>query len=164
MRTWTAESTGSPSEAWEKLSRPGRWHEWAPHLRGAWGLSGDDGEVEAGRRGAVKLLGAVPVPVAITAKDAERREWTWRVARVVDMDHRVEPGRAVIDACNKVIAEMCARAAKIWKIDVADVIWEDGKARPASQWKGASSLEAAIADPVIGQDTTLLDPALARRG
>ena len=27
-------------------------------------------------------------------------------------------GRAVIDACNKVIAEMCARAAKIWKIDV----------------------------------------------
>ena len=38
-------------------------------------------------------------------------------------------GRAVIDACKKVIAEMCARAAKIWKIDVADVIWEDGAAQ-----------------------------------
>jgi catechol 2,3-dioxygenase len=33
-------------------------------------------------------------------------------------------------------------------------------ARPAHEWKGASSLEAAIADPVAGQDTTLRDPAL----
>ena len=45
-------------------------------------------------------------------------------------------GRAVIDACNKIIAEMCARAAKIWKIDVADVIWEDGAARPAGKRAG----------------------------
>ena len=45
-------------------------------------------------------------------------------------------GRAVIDACNKVIAEMCARAAKIWKIDVTDVIWEDGHARPAGKRAG----------------------------
>lgn len=43
-----------------------------------------------------------------------------------------------------------------------DQIGSDGKARPGDQWKGASSLEAAIADPVIGQDTTLLDPSLAR--
>jgi CO/xanthine dehydrogenase Mo-binding subunit len=40
-------------------------------------------------------------------------------------------GKAVINACNKVIAEMCARAAKIWKVEPADVIWEDGCARPA---------------------------------
>jgi CO/xanthine dehydrogenase Mo-binding subunit len=45
-------------------------------------------------------------------------------------------GRAVIDACNKVIAEMCARAAKIWKIDAEDVIWEDGHARPAGKRAG----------------------------
>src|SRR6185295_13453526 len=45
-------------------------------------------------------------------------------------------GRAVIDACNKIIAEMCVRAAKIWKIDVADVIWEDGSARPAGARAG----------------------------
>jgi CO/xanthine dehydrogenase Mo-binding subunit len=45
-------------------------------------------------------------------------------------------GRAVIDACRKIIAEMCARAAKIWKIDVADVIWEDGSARPAGARAG----------------------------
>jgi hypothetical protein len=34
------------------------------------------------------------------------------------------------------------------------------KARPADEWKGALSLEAAIADPVKGQDTTLKDPSL----
>jgi CO/xanthine dehydrogenase Mo-binding subunit len=45
-------------------------------------------------------------------------------------------GRAVIDACKKVIAEMCGRAAKIWKIDAADVIWEDGAARPAGARAG----------------------------
>jgi hypothetical protein len=32
--------------------------------------------------------------------------------------------------------------------------------RPPVEWKGAQSLEAAIADPVHGQDTTLHDPAL----
>jgi CO/xanthine dehydrogenase Mo-binding subunit len=45
-------------------------------------------------------------------------------------------GRVVIDACNKVIAELCVRAAKIWKIDVSDVIWEDGHARPAGKRAG----------------------------
>lgn len=39
-----------------------------------------------------------------------------------------------------------------WDIDQ---IGDDGQARPASEWKGAGSLEAAIADPVRGQDTTL---------
>ncbi len=41
-----------------------------------------------------------------------------------------------------------------------DQIGSDGRARPAEEWKGARSLEAAIADPVIGQDTTLGDPSL----
>ena len=41
-----------------------------------------------------------------------------------------------------------------------DQIGSDGRARPAEEWKGAQSLEAAIADPVIGQDTTLADPSL----
>lgn len=38
-----------------------------------------------------------------------------------------------------------------WNIDQ---IGSDGRARPASEWKGADSLEQAIADPVRGQDTT----------
>ena len=44
-----------------------------------------------------------------------------------------------------------------------DQIGSEGKARPGEQWKGAQSLEAAIADPVVGQDTSLLDPSLAKR-
>ena len=38
-----------------------------------------------------------------------------------------------------------------WNIDQ---IGSDGRARPASEWKGAESLERAIADPVRGQDTS----------
>jgi CO/xanthine dehydrogenase Mo-binding subunit len=41
-------------------------------------------------------------------------------------------GLAVIDACNKVIADMRRRAALIWDVDVEGVVWEDGHARPAS--------------------------------
>lgn len=41
-----------------------------------------------------------------------------------------------------------------------DQIAPGEKARPAHEWKGARSLEAAIADPVTGQDTTLKDPGL----
>jgi catechol 2,3-dioxygenase len=44
-----------------------------------------------------------------------------------------------------------------------DQIGTDGQARPAEQWKGASSLEAAIADPVVGQDASLRDPSLLHR-
>ncbi|MGI9336825.1 MAG: xanthine dehydrogenase family protein molybdopterin-binding subunit [Gammaproteobacteria bacterium] len=41
-------------------------------------------------------------------------------------------GLAVIDACNKVIADLCARAALMWEVDVEAVVWQDGHARPAS--------------------------------
>ncbi len=44
-----------------------------------------------------------------------------------------------------------------------DQIGSDGYVRPAEQWKGASSIEAAIADPVVGQDTTLQDASLLHR-
>jgi hypothetical protein len=43
-------------------------------------------------------------------------------------------------------------------------IGSEGKARPANQWKGVQSPEAAIVDPVTVQDTSLLDPSLARAG
>jgi catechol 2,3-dioxygenase-like lactoylglutathione lyase family enzyme len=43
-----------------------------------------------------------------------------------------------------------------------DQIGSDGSARPAAEWKGVGSLEAAIAEPVRGQDTTLHDPTLRR--
>jgi catechol 2,3-dioxygenase-like lactoylglutathione lyase family enzyme len=41
-----------------------------------------------------------------------------------------------------------------------DQIGPGEHARPAEEWKGALSLEAAIADPVKGQDTSLKDPNL----
>lgn len=41
-----------------------------------------------------------------------------------------------------------------------DQIGSEGRARPAMEWKGAKSLAAAIADPVRGQDTSLLDGSL----
>lgn len=43
-----------------------------------------------------------------------------------------------------------------------DQIGSDGRVRPAVEWRAASSIEAAIADPPPGQDTTLLDPTLRR--
>ncbi|MBM3343582.1 MAG: xanthine dehydrogenase family protein molybdopterin-binding subunit [Betaproteobacteria bacterium] len=45
-------------------------------------------------------------------------------------------GMTVINACNKVIEEMCKRAAKIWKIEPENVVWEDGSARPAGKRAG----------------------------
>jgi hypothetical protein len=85
-----------PANAWALLARPDRWHEWAPHLRGAWGLG--DPEVEPGRSGFVRLAGVVPIPVAITAKDPGR-SWTWRVARMVTMEHavRARPGGSSVE-------------------------------------------------------------------
>jgi len=44
-----------------------------------------------------------------------------------------------------------------------DQVGSDGVVRPSSEWKGAKSIESAIADPVRGQDTTLQDPSLLKR-
>ena len=44
-----------------------------------------------------------------------------------------------------------------------DQIGSDGRARPAAEWKGVRGLEAALDDPVQGQDTTLHDPSLRQR-
>jgi len=45
-------------------------------------------------------------------------------------------GMAVVNACNKVIGEMRARAAMIWNISAEEVVWEDGCARPAGKRAG----------------------------
>jgi hypothetical protein len=83
---WTS---ASPKEAWSLAARPARWHEWAPHVRGAWGLAGPDGEVREGATGAARLLWAVPVPAKVVRVE-RGRSWVWRVGPV-DLDHRVEP-------------------------------------------------------------------------
>ncbi len=43
-----------------------------------------------------------------------------------------------------------------------DQIGSDGITRPSSEWKGAKSLEEAVADPVRGQDTSVRDERLVR--
>jgi catechol 2,3-dioxygenase len=44
-----------------------------------------------------------------------------------------------------------------------DQVGSDGITRPASEWKGARSLEEAIDNPVRGQDTRVFDERLIRR-
>ena len=68
------------------MAEPRRWPEWAPHIRGAWGLGAP--EVQVGRRGLVRLLGAPVVPARITRKRAGRM-WAWKVGPV-ELTHRVE--------------------------------------------------------------------------
>ncbi len=87
MLTYSARSDAPPAVAWSLLARPARWHEWAPQLRGAWGLG--EPEVRAGARGAARLLGVVPVPARIVSVD-RGRSWVWQVGPV-RFDHRVEP-------------------------------------------------------------------------
>ena len=41
-----------------------------------------------------------------------------------------------------------------------DQVGSDGRVRSPEEWKAAASLEAAIADPVVGQDTTVQDRSL----
>ncbi|MBA2349586.1 MAG: SRPBCC family protein [Solirubrobacterales bacterium] len=90
MLRYEARTAADPETAWSLLAEPARWHEWAPHVRGAWGLGAP--EVRRGARGAARLLGVVPVPARVTAV-AEGRSWTWSVG-ALDIDHRVDPDGA----------------------------------------------------------------------
>ena len=86
-RVYAADSAATPAEAWSLIAEPRRWAEWAPHVRGAWGLGAP--EVEVGKLGAAKLAGIVPVPAKITDKQPGR-SWTWRVGPIV-LVHAVHP-------------------------------------------------------------------------
>jgi hypothetical protein len=100
MLSYEIESTAGPEDVWDLIAKPSEWHRWAPHVRGGVGLG--EPEVEAGRRGFVRLLGLIPVPTRITGKEPGRR-WTWRVG-LIDFSHDVEPSasgarvRITIDA------------------------------------------------------------------
>lgn len=107
MLTYSARSAAPPAAAWDLLARPARWREWAPHVRGAWGLGSP--EVEPGARGAARLLGAVPVPATVTAKRAGR-SWTWRVGPV-ELAHRVEPRGRGCEVATDVLAPAPLEAA-----------------------------------------------------
>ena len=86
-RVHAADSSAPPAAAWSLVAEPRRWAEWAPHVRGAWGLGAP--EVQAGKLGAAKLLGAVPVPAKVMSVDPGRA-WTWRVGPLT-LVHAVDP-------------------------------------------------------------------------
>ncbi|MCW3010592.1 MAG: hypothetical protein JWO90_996 [Solirubrobacterales bacterium] len=90
MLRYEARSAADPATAWSLVSEPERWHEWSPHVRGAWGLG--EPEVRRGARGAARLLWVVPVPAKVTAV-SEGRSWTWAVGPM-ELDHRVHPDGA----------------------------------------------------------------------
>jgi CO/xanthine dehydrogenase Mo-binding subunit len=41
-------------------------------------------------------------------------------------------GLAVVEATKKIVADLCNRAAQLWKVDPEGVVWENGYAKPAS--------------------------------
>jgi hypothetical protein len=86
---YRAYSTAAAKDLWPLLARPDRWPEWAPHVRGAWGLG--EPEVQARASGAARLFGFVPVPARIVRK-SPGRSWGWRIGPV-EMDHRLVPTR-----------------------------------------------------------------------
>lgn len=89
MRSVATDLDITPERAWELYSHPEEWSAWAPHLRGTSGLTGYRGEVRAGSRGLVWLLGVAPIPVRVTWVD-RGSSWSWKVGPV-EMDHVVEP-------------------------------------------------------------------------
>ena len=90
MLRYEARSAADPATAWALVSEPARWHEWSPHVRGAWGLG--EPEVRRGARGAARLLGVIPIPARVTAV-ADGHSWTWSVG-LMELDHRVDPDGA----------------------------------------------------------------------
>ncbi|MDO9356858.1 MAG: SRPBCC family protein [Solirubrobacteraceae bacterium] len=99
MLRYSVPSAADADVAWALVAEPSRWHEWSPHVRGAWGLG--DGEVESSALGAARLFGVLPVParIDIVEKSAERRHWVWKVG-LVKIDHEV---RTDPDGCTIVL-------------------------------------------------------------
>ena len=87
MLSYEATSAAPPAEVWSLLAEPKRWHEWSPHVRGAWGLGAP--EVREGARGAARLLWAVPIPAVVT-EVRPGSSWSWKVGPVT-LVHHVRP-------------------------------------------------------------------------
>lgn len=87
MRTYAVDCAAPPERVWELMSRPERWREWSPYVRGAEGLG--EPEVVGGSRGHLITRGGVRIAATITAV-APGESWSWRVGGVV-VHHRVRP-------------------------------------------------------------------------
>ena len=82
-----ASSAASPEQLWDLIARPGQWHRWSPHVRGAEGLGSP--EVRQGAKGSVVLRGGIRLPAEILEVDPGK-SWSWQVGGIV-VNHVVEP-------------------------------------------------------------------------
>jgi CO/xanthine dehydrogenase Mo-binding subunit len=57
-------------------------------------------------------------------------------------------GMAVVEATKKIVADLCNRAAQLWKVDPEGVVWENGYAKPASSNVGDGS-RARLCHPLL---------------
>jgi uncharacterized protein YndB with AHSA1/START domain len=87
MLAYEREIEAPPAVVWSLLAEPRRWSQWAPHVRAPHDLG--EPQVEAGRRGSVRLAGAVLVPARIVAVEPGR-SWSWEVGPI-RLDHEVVP-------------------------------------------------------------------------
>ena len=87
MLRYEAHADAAPATVWALLACPTRWGEWAPHVRGAWGLGWP--QVREGAVGAVRFLGIVPIPARISRVNPGE-SWAWQIG-LVTIDHLVEP-------------------------------------------------------------------------
>lgn len=112
-------SAGDPEVAWELVSQPARWKEWAPHLRGAWRLGSP--AVEASSLGVAMLAGVIPIPARIeqVERSATRSHWTWKVG-LLRLDHEVRPrphgGCEIVFSCRAPWPIERALAVSYWPI------------------------------------------------
>lgn len=83
----SAHSAAPPERVWDLIARPGRWHEWSPHVAGAEFLG--EPEVEAGARGRVLLRGGLALPATVTAVQTGE-SWAWEVGGIA-VRHAVRP-------------------------------------------------------------------------
>jgi hypothetical protein len=87
MRVHVVECDAPPERVWALISRPERWGEWSPHVRGAEGLGSP--EVTEGASGSVVLRGGLRIAARVT-EVRSGESWTWKVGGL-RVRHLVRP-------------------------------------------------------------------------
>ncbi|UFU03005.1 SRPBCC family protein [Ruania suaedae] len=91
-RTIAVTGDASPEEVWSRYVHPGRWPEWAGHIRS---VTCDDEILRVGSRGAVHGPLGLRADFTVTEVDSAAWEWAWRVRCGpirLRLAHGVQPG------------------------------------------------------------------------
>lgn len=76
VRTLEATGPADPATAWERYALPGRWPEWAPHVRR---VELSSARLTAGATGRLHAEFGVSLGFTVDAVDEESRRWSWTV-------------------------------------------------------------------------------------